>query len=63
MLGIRTSKLVEDKAPEQMNIFDFQQDLEEKNAKNTKHQKLDKALDEIKKKFGDDAIKRGTFLK
>lgn len=63
LLGIRTSKLVEAKAPEQMNIFDFQQDLEKKSVKNTKHQRLDEALDEIRKKFGDDAIKRGTFLK
>lgn len=55
LLGIRTSKLVDETEPEQISIFDFQQ--------GTKHQKLDKALDEIRKKFGDDAIKRGTLLK
>ena len=63
LLGIRTSKLVDDEAPEQMNIFDFQEELEQKANKNSKHQKLDKALDEIRKKFGEDAITRGTLLK
>lgn len=62
LLGIRTSKLTEDDAPEQMSIFDFQEEIKDK-AKNEKHEKLDKALDEIRKKFGDGAIKRGTFLK
>lgn len=65
LLGIRTSKLVDDEAPEQMSIFDFQQEMEseEQNVavKNEKHAKLDKAMDEIRKKFGNDAIKRGTF--
>ena len=63
LLGIRTSKLVSDDAPEQMSIFDFQNEQINKKAKSEKHQKLDKALDEIRKKFGDEAIKRGTFLK
>lgn len=64
LLGIRTSKLVNDDAPEQMSIFDFQQEVESEKrnvaAKNEKHAKLDKAMDEIRKKFGNDAIKRGT---
>lgn len=63
LLGIRTSKLVDDEEPEQMNIFDFQQELEKETSKSEKYKKLDKALDEIRKKFGDDAIKRGTLLK
>lgn len=63
LLGIRTSKLVPDDAPEQMSIFDFQYEQVTEKAKDEKHQKLDKALDEIRKKFGDEAIKRGTFLK
>ena len=62
LLGIRTSKLVDDTAPEQMSIFDFQKEVKQDTVKNEKHEKLDKALDEIRKKFGDDAIKRGTFL-
>lgn len=62
LLGIRTSKLRECDAPEQMSIFDFQEGVKDER-KNEKHQKLDQALDEIRKRFGDDAIKRGTFLK
>lgn len=63
LLGIRTSKLVPEDAPEQMSIFDFQYEQMKETTKDDKHQKLDKALDEIRKKFGDEAIKRGTFLK
>lgn len=59
LLGIRTSKLVEETAPEQLSIFDIQ--IEK--PKDEKHRKLDKALDEIRKRFGEDAVKRGTFLK
>ena len=63
LLGIRTSKLVSDEAPEQMSIFDFQGGQMQGKVKDEKHQKLDKALDDIRKRFGDEAIKRGTFLK
>ena len=62
-LGIRTSKLSEDSAPWQMSIFDFQEEQEEDKKRTEKQQKLDKALDEIRNKYGDTAIKRGTFLK
>ena len=63
LLGIRTSKLVSDDEPEQMSIFDFEYEEAGHKMKDEKHQKLDKALDEIRKKFGNEAIKRGTFLK
>lgn len=59
LLGIRTSKLVDETEPEQLSIFDIQ--IEK--PKDEKHQKLDKALDDIRKRFGEDAVKRGTFLK
>lgn len=59
LLGIRTSKLVEETAPEQLSIFDIQMEK----PKDEKHRKLDKALDEIRKRFGEDAVKRGIFLK
>ncbi len=55
LLGIRTSKLVDDDMPQQMSIFDYQS-----NNNNKKHAKLDKAVDELRKKFGADIIKRGT---
>ena len=29
--------------------------------KNKKHQKLDKALDVIRKKYGEDAVKKGLY--
>ena len=70
LLGIRTSKLVDEKAPEQMSIFDYQQELVSENEgtyaksasrKNEKHAKLDKTMDEIRKKYGKDAIKRGNI--
>lgn len=63
LLGIRTSKLLDDKAPEQMDIFDLQQMMKQDVSRKEKHKKLDRAMDEIRKKFGEDAIKRGTFLK
>ena len=63
LLGIRTSKLVSDDAPEQMSIFDYQYEEKHDKVKEEKHRKLDHALDEIRKKFGNEAIKRGTFLK
>ena len=54
LLGIRTSKLSDADAV-QMNLFDT--------SENAKLQKLDKALDDIRKKYGRDAIVRGSFLK
>lgn len=63
LLGIRTSKLVGDEEPEQMDIFQVQEMLEKDVSKKEKYKKLDTALDQIRKKFGDDVVKRGTFLK
>ena len=58
LLGIRTTKLVDEKEPQQMSIFDMMdnQKIDEK------HKKLDEAIDDIKKRFGDGAIVRGTFF-
>ena len=63
LLGIRTSKLQDDDAPEQMSIFDYQDEEINDKTKEEKYRKLDHALDEIRKKFGDEAIQRGIFLK
>lgn len=60
LLGIRTSKLKDESEPVQMSIFDFQK---AQSVKNEKHQKLDRALDEIRKKYGEDAVQKGTLLK
>ena len=66
LLGIRASRLEEESAPQQMNLFDYLEEVREtKNERkqDQKHRKLDRALDEIRKKFGDDAVMRAAFLK
>ncbi|MDF2612430.1 MAG: DNA-directed polymerase [Clostridia bacterium] len=52
-LGVHTSKLSDGKAY-QYNIFDM--------FKYDKYEKLDKAVDKIRNKYGDDSVKRATFL-
>ena len=54
---------METSAPEQMSIFDYQESQTKEVAKNEKHKKLDKALDEIRQRFGGESVKRGIFLK
>ena len=56
LLGVRTSKLVPEDEPVQLSLFDFPDPRSEK------QQKLDAALDNIRAKYGKDAIKRGRFL-
>ncbi len=56
LLGIRCSKLSDTAAPEQLSLFDYSAPLSEK------QRKLDNALDRIRKKYGDDSIKRGSLL-
>lgn len=53
LLGIRTSKL-SDSQTRQLNLFDYVQ--------NEKQEKLDKALDSIRQRFGTQAVVRGSFL-
>ena len=57
LLGIRSSKLVNEDEPEQLSFFDMPSMIQ-----NEKQEKLNKALDSIKKKYGDNVIKRGVFL-
>ncbi len=53
LLGVRTTKLsTEDYT--QMNLFDM--------VKNEKLEKLDKALDSIRDRFGNDSVKRASFM-
>lgn len=63
LLGIRTSKLVDETEPEQMSLFDFQEMMEHEIPKDEKHEKLNRALDQIRKKYGDEAIVRGSLKK
>ncbi|MDE6016863.1 MAG: DNA polymerase IV [Acetatifactor sp.] len=56
LLGVRAAKLVEEDAPIQLSIFDYEA------PKSEKQQKLDAALDSIRARYGKDAIKRGSLL-
>lgn len=56
LLGIRCSKLSDAAEPEQLNLFDYKAPV------SARQQKLDDALDQIRKKYGDDSIKRGSLL-
>ena len=66
LLGIRTTNLLEEKEPEQLSILDIinnqQRDAVAKPSRE-KIEKLDKALDAIKNKYGDDAVKRASLMK
>lgn len=70
LLGIRSGKLLEQGAPVQLSLFDLNFSLEtsEKTMKKQspsreKQQKLDEAMDAIRKKYGAQSIVRGSFLK
>lgn len=56
LLGIRTGKLAEESEPVQLSLFDYASPESEK------QRKLDAALDQIRGKYGDNAIKRGSLL-
>lgn len=46
-----------------MSIFDFEDIAKLETRKDEKQEKLDKALDQIRKKYGDGAIVRGSLKK
>ncbi len=56
LLGVRTGKLVEATEPVQLSLFDYAAPISEK------QQKLDAALDSIRSKYGNNAIKRGSLM-
>lgn len=65
LLGIRSSKLVKQDEPEQLTIFDLPVEQNREKAgtdRGARQKKLDEALDEIKRKYGKDAVRRGRFL-
>lgn len=69
LLGIRSSKLVGEDEPEQLSIFDIpvfqegqKQEKQMSQSRQKKQEQLAKALDKIREKYGDDAVKRGSFL-
>lgn len=59
LLGIRTSKLVAESEPEQLSIFDIELPKEP----DEKHQKLNAAMEEIRKRFGENAVKKASVIK
>lgn len=65
LLGIRAGKLQDETAPVQLSLFDME--FPKKEEKKTgpskeKLERLDKAMDAIKKRYGDGAVVRGSFL-
>lgn len=67
LLGIRSSKLFSDTAPVQLSLFDMPSMTAPKTAalshtSTKKEAQLEKALDSIRKKYGADAIVRGSLL-
>lgn len=59
LLGIRTSKLVAESEPEQLSIFDIEIPKEP----DEKHKKLNAAMEEIRKRFGENAVKKARVVK
>ncbi len=74
LLGVRTSKLCDEDAPVQLSLFDLpnQEPTFQTSETNTpasfkpsrqKLEALDKSLDRIRQKYGEDAVVRGSLLK
>ena len=58
LLGLRTSKLVNEDAPVQLSLFDMM----DAKPVSEKQQKLNAALDQIRNRYGSDSVKRGSML-
>lgn len=66
LLGVRTANLADKDEPEQMSMFDIMEERADNNQvspSRDKLKKLDKALDSIKAKYGDDVVSRASLLK
>ncbi len=59
LLGIRASRLSGAQEPQQINLFDFQKQQEE----DERQKKVDTALKDIRRKYGDGAITKGLSEK
>lgn len=70
LLGVRTSRLSDADAPEQMDLFSYLKDMPAasqttapmKTVSPEKQKKLDMALDSIRERYGASAITRGSLL-
>ena len=58
LLGIRSSKLVQEDEPEQLSLFDpqFQPD-----PKREKKQRINHALEKVRAKYGEEIVTRGMY--
>ena len=71
LLGIRSSKLTSEREPVQMSLFDLDapplpqaaRDTSPKPPSSRKKEQLEQALDTIRKRYGADAVVRGSLLK
>ena len=59
LLGIRSSKLVEESEPQQLSIFDIPVKYEEEIRREKKIARLDAALDKVRKKYGKEIVQKG----
>lgn len=62
LLGIRSSKLSEEGEPQQLSIFDIQPQQKKRKLPTRKQERLDKALDQIRKRYGESSVVRGSSL-
>lgn len=64
LLGIRTSKLSDAGEPEQISLFDaeFAKEQKKRVQMSEKHRKLNKAMEEIRQRYGSDAVMKATEL-
>ena len=58
LLGIRTSRLSDEDAPEQLTIFDIEIPKEP----DEKHKRLKQAMDELNRRFGDGAVMKASLM-
>lgn len=62
LLGVRSSKLVDADAPEQLTLFEVQPEMEKRKKNSEKRAKLDQALKEIRGRYGEEAVIRGSNM-
>lgn len=62
LLGVRSSKLTEASAPQQLSLFDagFQEEFQEDLKKREKKKQINEALEKVRKKYGADIVRRGA---
>lgn len=62
LLGIRSSKLTDASAPEQLTLFEVQPEMEKRKKASEKRAKLEQALKEIRGRYGEEAVIRGSNM-